>query len=319
MKHLTKYLTVFLLIISSLFVISGCGKKNNPNTLNVIKSFSVEDTLTHVSNKTARVVILYGQSNATGCSKSDFLKEKNSTDYKALKSGYSNVYINYITENGSNSSNNKFVKCTLGCGASSEYFGPEAGIARKLSSKFSGEKVFIIKYSWGGSCLDNQWLNGDYDRGHMYEGAINFTKTSLDYLVQIGYQLDILGICWMQGESDAISYSKRYYENTNNFVNFLRTDLKCYQEVIPFIDAGISQVWANYQVVNKAKIDFSNKSDYNIYIPTIAMGLTTDLEPAETPDIAHYDSESMVKLGEEFGNELIYLSEDSKLIIQKQF
>ena len=38
------------------------------------------------------------------------------------------------------------------------------------------------------------------------------------YLIQKGYQLDILGICWMQGESDAVNIrtADRYEDNTLN-------------------------------------------------------------------------------------------------------
>ena len=59
--------------------------------------FTVEDTLPDGEGKRARVILLAGQSNASGCSRDDYLK-KNVTDekYEEYKSGYDNVYINYF-------------------------------------------------------------------------------------------------------------------------------------------------------------------------------------------------------------------------------
>lgn len=279
---------------------SSCSKNEK---IGAITNFFVNDTLCNGNNEKVRVVLLYGQSNATGCSNINYLQEKDLETYEIANKGIDNVYINYICENGSNSSKNEFVICSLGEGASINNFGPEIGIA--LTYQEAGLKCFIIKYSWGGSILDNQWMDGEYKRGELYEAAINFTKASLDYLTSKGYDYQIDGICWMQGESDAdAKLSKRYYKNTKEFVKFLRSDLHSYQETIDFIDAGISDspYWKQYQKVNEAKNIFSNEDNHNYYIDTINAGLHYNQEPLDGPDLAHYDSESEILLGKMFAS-----------------
>ena len=298
-----KVITIIILLLVGIFVI-GCGKNKE---LGAIREFSVNDTLNESNNEKIRVILLYGQSNATGCSYSSYLQEKDSATYEKASKGFDNVYINYICENGSNSSNNEFVKCGLGNGASKDHFGPEVGIG--LTYQEAGLKCFIIKYSWGGSILDNQWMNGKYKRGELYEAAINITKASLDYLISKGYEYIIDGICWMQGESDANgTLCKRYYTNTKEFVEFLRKDLFSYQKTIDFIDAGISDssYWVEYKKVNEAKNKFSNEDDHNYYINTIDAGLHYNQEPVEGPDLAHYDCESEIMLGKLFANVAIH-------------
>ena len=299
-----KKVLIVIVLLLSLISFSSCNKVDK---LGAITNFSVKDTLNDGSDEKVRVVLLYGQSNATGCSNSSYLREKNIETYEKASKGIDGVYINYICENGSNSSNNEFVTCSLGNGASKEQFGPEVGIG--LTYQEAGLKCFIIKYSWGGSVLDNQWMNGKYKRGELYEAAINFTKASLDYLTNKGYKYTIDGICWMQGESDAgLRIDERYYKNTKEFVSFLRKDLSSYQETIDFIDAGISDsaYWIEYKNVNEAKIEYSNESDHNYFINTIEAGLHYNQEPVETPDIAHYDSESEIMLGKLFAGVLIH-------------
>ena len=299
-----KKIAIIMVLLSLLFFASSCSKDYQ---LGAITNFSVKDTLSEGNNEKIRVIILYGQSNATGCTNNIYLQEKAPDVYEKASNGIDGIYINHFCENGGNFSNNEFVICSLGEGATKNHFGPEIGIA--LSYQEAGLNCFIIKYSWGGSILDNQWMNGKYGRGEMYEAAINFTKASLNYLISKGYDYEIDGICWMQGESDANpTLSKRYYTNTKNFVKFLRRDLSYYQKTIDFIDAGISDspYWTQHERVNNAKLKFSNEDEHNYYFDTIDAGLHYNQEPVEGPDMAHYDSESEILLGKLFASVAIY-------------
>ena len=117
----------------------------------------------------------------------------------------------------------------------------------------------------------------------------------------------------MQGESDAaVNLTRRYYKNTKAFVNYLRNDLANYQETIDFIDAGISdsKYWNKYEKINEAKEKFSNESTNNYYFSTIDIGLHYNEEPAESPDLAHYDSESELLLGRLFASYAIDKNKD---------
>lgn len=298
--NLKKYLS---LTVIALTVVSCNDNEDKSVELYLTREFPLADTLKAVSNEEANVVLLFGQSNATGCSHVQSLSENNPELFATYKAGFNNTFINFVCENFSNASM-QFTNTTLGQAASNAHFGPEVGIAEKLNN--SSKRTFIIKYSYGGTTLHNQWLNGNGNRGGLYKCSLDFSKVSMDYLINKGYKLNILGICWMQGENDAVQgVEGSYYSNTKKLVEYYRKDLEDYQKNIRFIDAKISDVWKEYKVVNEAKEKFASEADNNYLIDTISMGLTTKKEPKDSPDIAHYDSMSMVELGRAFGENLL--------------
>ena len=303
----SKYL---LFLILGTLAITGCNYKrpltdfdfNDPN-------IQIADSLENVDSETAHVVLLYGQSNADGVSHNGILETKQPHLFSEYSTGYGNVLINFYNDGGQNTSNLSFRKCTLGCGCGDAYFGPEMGIAQRMHEKYPSEKTFIIKWTFGGTNLSRDWLDGSYRRGNLYDSSMDFSIKCLDYLLSKGYELSIDGICWMQGETDTFfSTTRRYYKDTYAYVRFLRHDLSKYQEEIKFIDAGINEeklVWLDANKINKAKKQFANESELNEYIDTNEMCLTSLGEPEESVDRAHYDSGSMVKLGQAFGDKLI--------------
>lgn len=304
--------TKFLLFCGlAAIALTGCRKDfkvktdftyNNPGC-------NIVDNLKMVNNKVAHIAFLYGQSNADGVSYDQYLKTNDEAKFNEYASGYENVLINFFNDGGNNSSNYTFQKASLGCGCAPYTYGPEIGMAEIMSKKYPDEQSFIIKWTWGGTALRNQWLDGSRNRGELYNYAMDFSLKCLNLLGSKGYALDIDGICWMQGESDAWETDwQLYYKDTLAFVSYLRHDLQAVSDSIKFIDAGINEepgVWLNPKVINKAKQEFAKLSDLNIYVDTPALGLTTQHEPAENPDTAHYDSLSMVKLGQAFGNALV--------------
>jgi hypothetical protein len=116
--------------------------------------FTVADTLPDGGGKTVRVILLGGQSNASGCSRDDYLQKNVSEEkYAEYKNGFDNVYINYLS--GINVSGG-FVKCATLQGELDGCFGPELGIADKLNEMYPDETFFIIKCAWGGTNLFEQ-------------------------------------------------------------------------------------------------------------------------------------------------------------------
>ena len=264
------------------------------------------------NGKTANIILLNGQSNASGCAILDYLyKNSKNKEIEKYKNGYSNVFINYFNENGNTSSNGEFVKVKGGQGANLNMFGPELGIADYLAKNYPNEIFFIIKYAWSGSCLYSQWIQPNGEGGDLYDAFINFTKTSLNYLILKNYSININGMCWMQGESDSMIYelAQDYQINTLNLINNVRNDLKNFNSSkgIYFIDAGIGngELLKYYQIVNNAKYDVSLLDAKNIYIDTLKDGLRCDEEPYDNPDIYHYDSLSMIKLGNLFAQQVL--------------
>lgn len=307
---------IVLPILMSTLMLCSCHNKQYDSLPVKTEYGEVNDTLDQVSNKKCHVVLLYGQSNATGVSLNEYLQKNDETKYNLYSQGFDNVYINYVTEDGGNSSNNTFIKCKLGCGASSLHYGPEIGIAEYYHSIYESEPTFIIKYSYGGTILHSQWLNTYQKENTLCKAATSLTKQSISYLKKKGYQVNIEGICWMQGESDAVveDYYKYYYENTKTLVNYFRNNLKSidnvtHKQTIPFVDALISDVWGiHYTDINDAKKKFAQEDQATSIIDTISLGLTTKNEPTNKPDTAHYDSSSMVILGNKFGEHLYNLN-----------
>ena len=304
----TKYLVFCSVIAISL---SGCSKNFNIETDFAFNNpdCNIKDNLKYVHNKSAHIAFLFGQSNASGVSYNECLKATDEAKYNEYLNGYENVLINYLDDGGMNYSEYAFTKATIGCGCVNFTYGPEIGIAERMSKAYPKEKSFIIKWCWGGTALYNQWLDGNRGRGDLYNYAMDFSLKCLKYLGSKGYKLSIDGICWMQGESDSFETDWNiYYQDTIAFVSLLRDDLKNVSNNIRFIDAGINEepdLWANPLVINKAKKGFANLSESNIYIDPTALGLTSKNEPFDKPDIYHFDSISMVKLGNAFGDALV--------------
>ena len=307
-----KLFILFLLLLT-------CSCKTNTSTslnssidysINMDTNFEINDCLNDGNNQKAKVIVLLGQSNASGCTYNNYLEMNTSKEeYEKYQNGFDNVLINYSIDNRSYTTNGEFKKVDLTCGVKEGRFGPELGMSDVLSKEFKDETIFILKFTMSGYSLNHHWLN-NYERFDIYNACLIFLETYLDYLISKNYDINLDAICFMQGESDTTEYkASRYYNNLIKFTNYLRSDLDKYNDdEIYFIDAGISDspyCEPSYPDINKAKKDFSKLSPYNIYFPTIENGLTTLNEPYENPDLGHYDSLSMIRLGELFGEHLI--------------
>ena len=296
MKNIVKFILLSPLAFSAV----GCGSK---------KATPVD------------VVVISGQSNAVGCTRYSPFKDSNYEKYYEYLEGYPAIQIAFdswtkeVKVDGqvffysqNKSKDDDFVNVMAGQGNSEFTFGPEIGIAEALHEKYAN-KLFLIKYACGASNLKDDWAKRT---SPMYNRFINYVKKQMENLKKKGYAPTIKAFCWMQGEGDSYEgYYQSYCDNLREFVTNVRTDLKelAGDKDMPFIDAGINRsvdpstntlMWQYYQEVNQAKQQFAAESDDNFYIDTIAEGLHTDQEPLGAPDIAHYDSESQVKLGKLF-------------------
>ncbi len=307
-------LTVIVVIISLLLpIVCLVGVlQEDENKLFVNTDFVITDTLSNVSDKKAYVILLNGQSNASGVSLDVYLKQNVSEQkYQVYENGFDNVYINYFNDNGLNKSDG-FVKVKTNQGYVSGYFGPELGLAEKLNELHPDKMFFIIKYSWSGSNLFEQWLSPSSKgkTGLMYNAFKKFTDLSMKYLISKGYQVSVNAMCWMQGESDAFGVQAENYEyHLKNLVNDVRQTFGSSADNggMAFVDAYISDspYWSEYQTINKAKENVKLLSKSNYCIDTISEGLTYLAEPVGAPDLAHYDSLSCIKLGGLFADKIL--------------
>lgn len=280
--------------------------------------------------KTARVIILSGQSNAVGVGHSEYLPRHFGEEKTSLyRRGFEKVKIMFFSHNHKSDG---FVPVRLGLAERDrDTFGPEVGIAEYFSETHPEEELFIIKCAFGGMSLCRDFLSpsggedyapdafaDQYDNileaicegkpvksGWSYNELVRIIRSGVAMLCDMGYEPGICGFCWMQGESDALdeqstlSYRKHY--------SALLSDLKCefggLFETCAFVDAGISDKWPFYIEMNQLKKDFAAEAKDRRYIDTLALGLTTEHEPEAEPDIYHYDSDSVVRLGRRFAAE----------------
>ena len=275
-----------------------------------IADTGLKDTLTDGLGKEATVIFLAGQSNAAGCSRDEYLKKTVSPEkYAEYERGYDNVYINYFAS-GTNQSDG-FVKCAARQGEFGKFFGPELGLAEWLNENHPDKIFFIIKYAWGGTNLYEQWLSPTSGtEGPLYHSFVEYAKTSIRYLSQKNYRVNIEAMCWMQGEADSMdaSTTAAYADNLSNFIHDIRGEFSNHAsgDGIAFVDAYIADsfFWTHYAALNEAKQAVADASPSNVAIDTIAHGLSVTGEPEGEPDIAHYDSLSELKLGHLFAEAL---------------
>ena len=272
-------------------------------------AYNINDTLPDGGGQSARVVLLGGQSNASGCSSVEYLGRNVSEEkFSEYQNGYDNVYINYLS--GARLSEG-FVKCAAGQGEPDGSFGPELGLAEALSEAYPDETIFIIKCAWGGTNLYDQWLSPSSDgkTGDLYKSFVAFVNQSLEYLTSKNYDVKIEGMCWMQGESDSFSVedSMNYEQNLECLIGDLRKEFAPYsnEDGFAFIDTYIAEnpvFWVYYENVNEGKSRVAKKSSLNTVVRT--SDLTCTAEPEEQPDVAHYDSMSEIEIGHRFARAL---------------
>lgn len=265
----------------------------------------------------AKVIILSGQSNAVGTSVNYSLQQNIGKDeYSKYSAGFSNVKILFYNEcldaSGKvvfSQKSASFVDVKPGQGVNPTMFGPELGLAVYLSETYPDETFYIIKCATGGATLYDHY-NPTTKGTDSNECLITLDKqieNGLKLLEDEGLTPKIVGMLWMQGESDAnlASQAYNYYELETALIAHVREKYADYASVrgIAFIDAAISNsgMWSNYLALNYSKILLSRDSHLNYFIDTNAHGLTT-LE--ENNDYAHYDSTSMLLLGQLFGQTL---------------
>lgn len=274
-------------------------------------TFTVKDTLPDGNGKEATVILLGGQSNASGCSLDEYLKKNVSAEkYAEYQNGYDNVYINFLS--GMNMSQ-EFVKCATLQGELEGAFGPELGLAEKLHEMYPDRTFFIIKCAWGGTNLFEQWLSpsGKGKTGDLYKQFTTYVETSVKYLISKNYNIKIEGMCWMQGESDCFSVeaSEGYGDHLESFIKDIRKKFSRYaaDDGIAFVDAYIADnpvFWVYCDAVNRGKAEVAALSPMNALVDTISAGLDCTKEPEGNPDIPHYDSLSEIKLGHLFAEHM---------------
>lgn len=290
--------------------------------------------------KKAKIVIVCGQSNASGVSRNWCLERTVGKERaEKLKAGFPNIKIAYHCgglgpstvpfrqepDRGSANVCETFTGLTWDCGSHKckEFFGPELGIGEYLSEKYPGETFYIVKHSYGGSTIGDylpenplaDFLSPDEPEkrdvlaldsyGELRE---LFDKAVGELTASEEITPEVVAVCWMQGESEGglgERFSATYKARQEKLIANFRKDYKEFapEKGIAFIDAAINGngTWRDHEIINRGKFEIAESDDNNYFIDTNKAGLTCDFEPEGNPDIYHYDSASGLLLGNLYG------------------
>jgi hypothetical protein len=202
----------------------------------------------------------------------------------------------------------------------SDRFGVELTFARRLLEENPGENFAIIKYSRGGSSIDQEaagrfgcW-EPDFYAGNHINQYDHFLAT-LRYAFEVhdidrDGEEDILiptAIIWMQGESDAAftpAIAQRYEVNLKRLIDLIRAALR--MDDLPVVIGQISEsgrdeedgkVWDHLEIVKAVQVSFVNKDKTAI--------LVTSTENYQYSDPWHYDSAGYMDLGIQFAEAVL--------------
>ena len=91
-------------------------------SLNMNTDYPLSQTLPRGEGQRIKVILLLGQSNASGSSIVSYLEENSSPeDFARYSEGYSSVLINYCIDDHNATSNGEYVKVDLTCGAANGF------------------------------------------------------------------------------------------------------------------------------------------------------------------------------------------------------
>jgi hypothetical protein len=270
--------------------------------------------------KEIHVVLLAGQSNMQGHGNYDTLEE---SVKKRLKKVSKRVFLS--------TSDNKNIEprplAFYEAKKSEKYpftkhFGPELFIGLTLAEANPNQEFLIIKKAVGGTSLYGAWNpNWSKDKADiaergaerkamkLYSAFQNKIEMDLERLKSQGKSYKIIGMAWMQGESDTnkVITATNYQKNLENLIKGYR-NLVGYEKM-PFVIGQINALPRKYKAgpsqVREAMQNIAD-SDRKIGIVNTKAGKNWIDFPKHSDNL-HYNTEGQRNLGTKFGEILLEL------------
>lgn len=182
-------------------------------------------------------------------------------------------------------------------------FGSELGIGRTLADAFPNQNVMLIKGTRGGTNLHTNWAEGGFD----YDNFIITVNQGLDAIVANGDTPIMMGMFWVQGESDtSLVNGTAYGANLVDLIERVSDDFFGGNEV-PFVLSQLSDNQVNntlsdgfVAVRNNQMLTAAN--DPNVgFIRTDANSMFT----TRVGDVVHFDANGQINLGLSLGSEMV--------------
>jgi hypothetical protein len=194
-------------------------------------------------------------------------------------------------------------------------FGPELSLGRTVRDLIheTDSKVAVIKYALGGTSLynPNHWLpDGTANRtadGGVYK---TFQTTVWSGLAALSnnypdYEIEILGMGWVQGEADATSATEytNYQANLTTFIQDIRATFGT-NIIFALSKLSPNQNTIPYLTEVRAQQDAVAATVPNVRA-TETIGTNYAVATAYAEGSLHYLSPSLVQIGQDLGNAIV--------------
>lgn len=174
------------------------------------------------------------------------------------------------------------------------HIGPDVGFIQEYAKSGKEESFGIIKFAVNATSLDAHWLN----KGHHKFGLLSQMLVETVQAAQKQKPVEIIGMLWMQGESDACGDEAggKYAENLKTLIEKIRTECKAPEMV--FICGRVNPPPAKYPGAEKVR-----EAQMNCSLPDTYWVDCDDL-PKRKDDL-HYTTEGQLELGKRFARKLL--------------
>jgi hypothetical protein len=182
-----------------------------------------------------------------------------------------------------------------------DMIGPEFGFAKAMSELYPAEEIHLIKVAKGGTPI-NFWLPDAQGKANGHTQLLASLKSALD---QIGGEYEIVGMLWMQGESDAKTQAdaEAYQKKLEQLIAMIRMETSK-----PELPVVIGRISSKILESPKFKMPFVRtvqsaqeavaKTEKNVFV------IDTD-DLSQRADLVHYDQAGQLGLGNRFGETMI--------------
>jgi len=187
------------------------------------------------------------------------------------------------------------------------FFGPEMLLGRTLAEN-GWQNLAIFKVVYAGTHLAHDWKKGDHSMADAYDHFLDQLEIATDSLQQWNIPWKFVGMCWMQGESDAYSldFANAYAENLTTFINDVRLDLG--EGQLSVVLGKISNQNPAYQYSNMVRSAQQSVANNDPHISLISL----DDQPMDT-DGLHFMAQGVITMGLRFAEALLALKTPSSV------
>ena len=200
--------------------------------------------------------------------------------------------------------------------------GPEIGFGERINELCPGERIALLKYSFRGTNLHTQWDPGANNAdtanwGVQYTAFVNTINNGLAALRADGWEPEIEGMLWVQGEADAVNANNAnaYGANLSHLIGRVREQFAADAapsgirfvagQVLPAFNSSFS----NGNTVRQAILDVDEDSGASLSVTNTGSVPTNITDHPLRVDNVHYNWIGILALGRSMAYEMLELEE----------